>query len=280
MVLAAITTVVTTLATSTSQHIVHAIAPNTARDAKGPPLKVISTLVERHGAYQAETWVLPNESPFDPATLAQLNRWRANQNGGFANLERWMQQHGGVDPDLTGIKLIVAGNRDSPVRIVGMRPVAVCRAPLTGTLLYSPPAGDESTTLVYFNLDRPDVQARTFNDGSVGGPYFDQKTISLKFGEQWVFEVLAGTATRYCEFRLQLTIIEGAKTVTQTVGNGGAGAPFRVSALVNGPNGHPYSAYRNAYLGGVAISPPGDYRRIDPASYADPPLIGYPIAEP
>ena len=194
---------------------------------------------------------------------------------GEGNYESWARSHGGVDLSVSEIKLVVEGNSSNLVRIINMQVVKQCQSPLAGTLFYSPPAAQDSSIKLGFNLDELVSVARTYRDTVFGSSYFDNKTVSLRRGEQEVFQIRAVTERYYCQFKLKLTIVVGGKTVYQIVDD--HGRPFRVTAsLVASPGvNHPYAAYKAAYLGGVArpINDGGNgggLVHIKPARYVGP----------
>ena len=194
---------------------------------------------------------------------------------GEGNYEGWARSHGGVNLSVSEIKLVVEGNSANLVRIINMQVVKRCQSPLTGTLFYSPGAAQDTSIKLGFNLDELVSVARTYHNLTFGSSYFDNKTVSLRRGEQEVFQIRAVTKRYYCQFKLRLTIVAGGKTIYEIVDD--HGQPFRVTAsLVANPGiKHPYAAYKTAYLGGVAI-PINDEEngdalvRIKPASYLGP----------
>jgi hypothetical protein len=180
----------------------------------------------------------------------------------------WFRIRGGVDPSLSIVKIVVEGNRDNAVRILGMRALKHCQAPLTGTLFLDPTAGADDSVMIGFDLDSDDTNARVATQVSIGlRPYFGSKTISLKGGEQQVLQIFAATSRYYCEYRLQMTVLDEGRTVTEVIGNGNA--PFRVTSFATTASGDiAYSRYQVLYAGGV-VSPKGDasYVRVDPATF-------------
>jgi hypothetical protein len=177
---------------------------------------------------------------------------------------RWASANGGVIADEAGtaiIQLTMQGNRAGQVRILDMQPLVQCNTPLTGTLFYSPPAGEGKTAKLGFELDKPNHVARTYSqERGLGGSYFVDKTISLARDEQQVFSIYVVTK-RYCEFRLRLKLLDGSKTIFETVGNGagvdGRALPFKITAMnvrddFVGPGA--FSAYKRMYAGGVTTS--------------------------
>ena len=66
------------------------------------------------------------------------------------------------------------------------------------------------------------VQGKTISD------YFGHNTVSLSNGEQFTFDIHVSTALHYCQFSFDMTVVDGTKTVVETVNN--HDAPFRVTA--------------------------------------------------
>ncbi len=178
----------------------------------------------------------------------------------------WVRAHGGAADGYVNIKLILEGNRDQPIRILDMRPLKTCRDPYTGTLVYSPSAGADDTVRVGMDLDQPVTVARALQSGEWGGPYFQQKTVSLTRGEQQAFEITALTNRYYCEFTLQFTVLDGSQTITQVVSD--HGKPFRVSAVAVAAGAVAFSRFAALYVGGVGNPDgTGKFVRADPATF-------------
>ena len=179
----------------------------------------------------------------------------------FANADYgWLIQHGAVATGTVDIQLVVQGNRTDTVRILNIKPAANCTNPLHGTMFYSPSAGSDPITQLNMNLDDPDIPASyTENrqvDGMVQGKtisdYFGHNTVSLSNGEQFTFDIHVSTALHYCQFSLDMTVVDGTKTVVESVNN--HDAPFRVTALYGKKRDllPTFSRYSVVYLGGVA----------------------------
>ena len=238
-------------------------APSTTRDP-GPPVRISSVTLERSDLQ--EGWVFPHRVDLSSRELKALNKIRRYS----PQYDSWFRSRGGVDPFLSIVKVVVEGNRDNLVRIIGMRAIKHCQAPLTGTVFSDPAAGADDSIMIGFDLDSNDINARiatpeSMFQQSIGRGYFGSKTISLKPKEQQVLQVLARTRKHYCEYRLQMTVLDRGKTFTEVVGNGKE--PFRVTSYVMGANGVDISRYKAAYFGGV-ISPTHDsaYVRVDPTN--------------
>jgi hypothetical protein len=202
---------------------------------------------------QAGTYVFRQRIDLSAAELKDLNRLNLSD----PQYHRWFRRRGGVDPETSHVKVVLQGNRDHTVRIIGMRAVKYCQPPLAGTIFDSPPAGAEESEWIGFDLDSSDTSARPRDRQSRAGistrHYFEAKTISLKPGEQEVLQVLAKTWKYYCQYRIEMTVLDGSKTTTQMISNGDQ--PFQVTGVMvtddHGINRIAYSRYRAVYLGGV-----------------------------
>ncbi len=189
----------------------------------------------------------------------------------------WFHENGWVHAADTRVQLVLEGNQDGSVRILGMRPIKDCSEPLDGTLFREPSAGQDDSVLLGFDLDEPDPRPRELDMASLtlGEDYFDSRTVSLDRGEEQTFEISGLTGEHYCEFTLELTVLDARnETVTQVISDDGE--PFRVTALTSGDPfevEHPYADYGALYFGGVGAgyceSGGGDlaWKRADPQDW-------------
>ncbi|MEV0593817.1 hypothetical protein [Nonomuraea cavernae] len=221
--------------------------------------------LERSGG--ASTWIFPHAMRLSDSELGRLNKMSSYSE----EQHQWLRRKGAVHPIDTNIKIVVHGTRDRPVRIVDMKVVPRCGAPLAGSLFESPTAGSEESVQLGFDLDENSPRARTIvNKSQWGGDYFQRKTISLKRDEEITFQVLARTLKHYCEFSLALEILDNGTLVRQAIDD--HGKPFKVSALRTRPDeyGTPatdYAAYQEVYVGGLLnLENDGKWRREAPGS--------------
>ncbi|MFF0770898.1 hypothetical protein ACFYUK_18580 [Nonomuraea wenchangensis] len=220
------------------------------------------------------SWIFAEPVMFTKTELRTLNNFGYTTDTAEKNREEWLRARGAVDPEVTTIKLVLRGDREKRVRITGMRALSKCVAPLTGTYMSSFSAGQDTLIGVGLNLDRPNPRAQIIALDSNGfpdwpmrmvGDYFATKTVSLKQDEEVVFEVWAQTMKHYCEFRLEVTVIDGDKEVRQVIDN--HGQPFRVSAELlseqeRGTSVIPH-AYDVVYFGGL-LTKTGKWARVKP----------------
>ncbi|MGW2310383.1 hypothetical protein [Actinomadura luteofluorescens] len=232
-----------------------------AREPGGSPVKVDSVALQSNIDLKGDSFAFPQPVTATPDQLRAISPF---------DLGSWARPRGGVDVGMVMTQIVLTGNRKTPVRILDMRAVSKCSAPLTGTLFYSPTAGADDTIRVAFDLDQPNPRARAWSgwERGFGGLYFDSKTVSLKHKEQQTFQVLGITERKSCEFRIQLSILTGGKTVTKLAGNGSQ--PFKVTALTEqakAATGN-FSDYHRLYVGGVEnLEGRGAFVNVDPATY-------------
>jgi len=247
-----------------------ATPPKTSSESSGPAITV-DALETSHDPGMGESWVFPTARDLTNPELRFLANARAGKIA-YDQYERWAQDRGGAFPITIAIQLVLEGNRDKPVRIIGMKPINKhCTAPMTGTLLYSPGAGQDESIKIGLDLDKPRPVAQIIEAGEWKDDYFAAKTVSLKRAEQVTFQILAKTSKQSCEFALELTIVENGRTVVQTVSD--AQHPLRVSGLVMAPGDQSsinFAAYHALYVGGL-LNPTGNgaFIRKDPATYVE-----------
>jgi hypothetical protein len=236
------------------------VSASASKQPEGPSVVVDLVLLERPSS--APTWIFPNAIRLSDGELGRLNSMSHYSD----EQDPWFRRKGAVDPIDTNIKIVAHGNRDRPVRIVDMKVVPRCSAPLMGTLFESPTAGSEESVRLGFDLDEEDPRARTIvNKSQWEGDYFQRKTISLKRDEEITFQVLARTLKHYCEFSLVLEILDRGTLVRQAIDD--HGKPFKVSALRTSSDkyGSPvtdYAAYQEVYVGGLMnVENDGKWRR-------------------
>lgn len=164
----------------------------------------------------------------------------------------WFEARGGALVGAENIQLTVTGNRQAGVRIMDITPVKQCHAPLNGAYFAYPPAGGNSSLVLYLDLDGPHPQAMDKPVGNADGtpsdaaPYFASNTVSLAEGEQFVFVLKVTVDESHCTFELDLSILEGNTVHTQRIDNNGK--PFSLT-----PN-LARTQWQHAYLGGVACN--------------------------
>jgi len=134
---------------------------------------------------------------------------------------------GGVDLNEISIKIIASNTHGSLLRILDIEPVSLVRnPPLDGTMFLMPTHQgiDDSIPLV-INLDDPMPLTRAIDEGM---SFFDYYTVSLKTGEQQVFDFKAETARYDALFALNVVYLIDGQKKQQTIDNNGH--PFHVVA--------------------------------------------------
>jgi hypothetical protein len=132
----------------------------------------------------------------------------------------WVRGQGGVDIDISFIKLTVTGNRQAGVTITGMQAKVDKRErPLQGAFFYQPPEGERENAQIGFDLDEAAPVARLVEPnknsgdrGYLGGDYFMDKSVDLALGEQQVFNVVAMTASYYYAWHIEMEVKAGGRT--------------------------------------------------------------------
>jgi hypothetical protein len=258
---AVLTATVVNVLTGQAQKIIDSA---TAPRYDGPPVKVALVSLERsdYGSY-----VFPNRLELRTEELRSLNE-AGHDYSDPARYDTWFRSRGGVEAGLSNVKVVLEGNRDHPVRIIGMRPIKHCQAPLLGSIFYSPPAGAEPSITIGFDLDSTRSIARTVtDDGQWRGDYFANYTVGLKPGEQQTLQIAFKAHRHYCEYTLALTIVDEDRTVTQVVDNNRK--PFRITGWpLDRRSDVEFRRYQAMYIGGAA-SPKDGFIRVDPLTYRD-----------
>lgn len=233
--------------TSVGNHVSASL--NQSGQPGGPPVKIDLVTLEQGNN---QSLVIPTPLALSASQLASLNSLSTSA------AQNWFTSHGAVATEGVLIQLVLQGNRGNSVRVVNMQPVMSCHAPLTGTLFYSPPAGADLDTQMIINLDDPSAPSRyiaNVNGQASGGTgFFQHFTVSLKQNEQFTFLVNAYTNTQYCTFTLKMAVLDGSRTLTETVSDNGK--PFRVTAIYgqNSVSRDAFSHYQELYVGGVAAA--------------------------
>lgn len=261
-----LTTVISAVAVGAATgYTSHLFGGKTASALAGPPLAVVSVSVQRDDTYQGGTYIFPSALQINDTLLRRIN----SVSPGLSEdnyYESWARTHGGIDPGAIVIQLILAGNRTYPVRILNMQPVGQCTAPLNGTLMLSPPAGEDNSVLIGFNLDKSDPVAQSYSETQgFGQSFFESRTVTLAYPQQQVFEVFGRALQHYCQFKIRMTLLVGRQQEVEVIGDGSQ--PFRVSGVL------PYVYYKEVYFGGVMNNgcpgvPPDGFARINAVEYS------------
>jgi hypothetical protein len=174
-------------------------------------------------------------------------------------IQKQLRQASGVDFEDTYIRLILRGNRNEKILILGVRPVQLRRTqPLNGVFFAVGAQGDTSNIQMGFNLDQLSPQALNMrgSEGSVMSsvPFFKTHSISLADNEQAVVVIEAQSLCYSAQFKLAIDYtINGANKEILIGANGG---PFAVTGPRFGPNN--VVSYRQTLIlqGNFSVTPP------------------------
>jgi hypothetical protein len=215
---------------------------------KGPPVLIDS--VARDPDQPNFSYVLPQRLILTKAQLQSLNRLSPNDPAYNA----WFTSRDGVQPEPAVLKLVVEGNRPHPILLIDMGIKDTCANPLNGTYFSNGFNGGTVANLaVVFDLD---LAHPVPQNGLANGSYFSAHSVSLKQGEQEVFKIVIDS-TRYCQYQITLTVVDGTKTETEVVSD--HGQPFKVTGYLAPGQAHA------EYIGG-GLGKPGPFTRRDPTT--------------
>jgi hypothetical protein len=282
--------VATTLATGIAQKLVGvdspasssapsanaSVAVKNAAPAPGNPLVRAKATVVEDPDY--DVWVADGPVSLTPDESARIQsgKTKGAEQGDLQEYLRDMTKIGAVKTDTIAIDLNLSTQIDDQVRIDRIRADSRCRAPLAGSIFYSPSAGPAVPIgKIGFDLDSPTPVARklTEHEGqqTFGSDFFANNVQYIKKGDGFAYRVVVQSKKRYCEFQLKIDASVNGNSQTMTVGD--LNGPFRVSGQICGPSTAvapcpKFSAYKRTYSGGVA-NPQGDGRWIpkDSATY-------------
>jgi hypothetical protein len=235
--------------------------------------------LERESRVQGLTWVLPKGLALDDiGAHAQLVLGQAATSPGEFN--DWVRGQGGVDVDVSFIKLTVTGNRQAGVTITGMEAKVEKREPpLRGAFFYHPPEGERENAQIGFDLDEASPVARLVDPnknlgdrGYLGGDYFMDKSVDLALGEQQVFNVVAITTSYYYAWHIEIEVKAGGRTRYITVDRRRdekqPSFPFQISARADprvNKKGS-FDVYKQLYV--LDSSTDRGFVPVDPKTYA------------
>ena len=262
--------IATTLATGITNGLVHSAndllhfaagspASKEKAAAVDPPPVTVDSATYTQSADDGFTFAFPQA--LTKSQVSQFNHLPVS----WEDYQTHANTLGGAITGDAAVQIVLSGNAPETVVIAGIQIVPQCKDPLTGTLLESPPAAEDQTVQIGFNLDRAFPVAENYEDGRLFGDFFTDHTITLAQGQTQTLVVHAQTDQRYCKFILRLLVDAGGKQVTEPVAN--KGKPFAVTAVV------PATSYKTLYAGGV-ISPAGNDSFVPVTARAFAKLVG------
>jgi hypothetical protein len=245
---------------------------------KNLPVSTSVNLLRNSGS-QGLTWALPRRlGPLNNNDQITM-REAGDPASGFTE---WIRKQGGVDVNVSYIRLEVTGERQSGVRISGMRAQFVDRrGPLRGALFYERAESEQKNSRIGFNLDerepiaRQVLPGRSFKDPSfLGEPYFEANSVPLAGGETQTFSIVAVTKSQYYAWKIvmEVSTADGRKQdITVGFRQEGEGyqeqKPFEITAQLvprNASSGR-FALYRELYV--LNDDDPPGFRSVDPKTY-------------
>ncbi|WP_433812600.1 hypothetical protein [Actinomadura scrupuli] len=185
--------------------------------------------------------VTPAGVTLTPRQRRYLSTWKfgpdqASQNPdgyGMDKLIAELRAAGAANPDELYLLIRLEGRRNQPLFVDDVRPVDIKRArPYAGTLVNIPPQEGGDTSKMIFNFDEVDPRAHQAI-GPEGGPYkpgglfFNDKTLTIKDGEQDSILVKSITTRSAVTFEIQIDYRIGGRPKHLKIDN--RGRPFALT---------------------------------------------------
>jgi hypothetical protein len=248
-------------ASSTDGHQTSRAGAGKTSFSNGDQPVLVNSAAYEQSAAQGATLAFPGVLP--RTKVAQY----ADFGGSFQDYIANASKAGGTGSDDAEVQIALRGNSQQTAVITGMQVIKKCGAPLSGTLLYSPAAAEDTDIEIGFNLDGQFSTPQDYKAGQLYGNFFAEHTISLRDGETQTLLVHAVTRRQYCQFSFRLIIDTANRRYVEPVSN--SGRPFSVTGTSQPltPGSIPFSTYGAIYLGGVASPEPGKLVQVNPATY-------------
>lgn len=193
-------------------------------------------------------WAYASESPDFPGAdlIRRMARPMAGVDPAIARDVRLSP--GAVSVRHQLIRLHLEGPKGREIRVTDIRPVIRAkRPPLNGSLVSSPPQGEEPSSEVLLRLDDPFpvVQASIKDENKPHrvptGPFFPARTIKLNDGETHEVVLTVSADHHSYEYELTVSYQAGAEVRDVRVDNGGQS--FHISGFAcSGPNTASYAS--------------------------------------
>lgn len=213
--------------------------PSEVVDAQSSDAPVRAYIVrERDQGLQGELWVYPGAvSTKSSATTALTSRVSTPEDRHIS-----LYNEGYVDANITLIKLLVEGRRNTPVRIIDIRARILNRRPLSAgySLLGPGPQGTGPSVALGFELDEDEPRAREvdtalgdpYSSDYFGGPFFAGANTELARGEQEVYAITARTFSADIEWELELMVSVAGRSEPFRLRLGDRGRALRTIGII------------------------------------------------
>lgn len=219
---------------------------------RGPDIVVSESLFYPNAGVPLPTVVPGNYQPSRELVSALAHPMAATSPA----LEKKIHDANGVDFEDVYIRLILQGNRNEKILILGVHPVQLRRTqPLNGVYFSIGAQGENSNIQMGFNLDQLVPRALKVNGSVVTNvPYFQTNSISLADGEQSVLIIQAQSICYSARFKLAIDYTIAGQNKEMVIGNNGAS--FAVTGPRFGPNN--IMSYKQIFLlrGDYSVTPP------------------------
>ena len=273
LISALILAIVTAIGTGIGNTLLTAMNPNapTGRPSSqvsaastGLPVKIEQVTPLNTGPNNSFT--VPVKLQLTAAQLSRLNQGNANYLAAFRTANH------AVPTDTGFTSLTVMGNSTKTVTITGMQVIKQCHSPVIGTYFYNPPAGEDITISLGFDLDSQITYAQDTRAGTgYSGNFFQEHVVTLAPGEPQTFTVYVRTTQHYCRFSFQMTVATAQGVVTEKIPTDSK--PFELTASADqklnaADNRMDVSSYHAVYVGGVADFQNNDtWMQVNPKTY-------------
>ena len=178
-------------------------APLTVRTS-GPGLSAKTTIFYTGG--QDTTFVTKNGFAPQGQLLALMKHTGSTSN---PKLFSTFRGAGAIQAGTMLLRLVLTGESSQGIRILNITPIIVARTrPWHGDLFSTGPQGSPSNIQTLLNLDNPFPTVRSSFDGK---PYFQERTITLRLGEQEVIIMKVTSSHAYFAFKLGVDYLAGSQ---------------------------------------------------------------------
>lgn len=214
-----------------------------AEDASEPPILIDRVKLEWDDLGFGNIHTLPKPVDMSVSELEQFNDLT------YEEQQAWFARNGSVPLGQMRVEVVLRGNRDKQVRIMQITADKKCTPPHAGTIFWDPPGGAEDEVVrLGFDLDSDPTEAQRLEKFKFAGPYFSEKTISLKRDEEVVLHFYVTTEKRYCSFVFRADTLSQGQEKPLVIDN--KGRPFELSAVLKNAEGTwDPSRYEIAYQG-------------------------------